>query len=221
MFHVFNWTFISFIQSILLFLIAAPAYTLLLASTIEPNVTGADMVFLAVELGLILTEYLADHQQWGKIGFPSCEDSEADHWQHEVYQTAKKQYKDTSKVPQGFTKADLDRGFITSGLWSCSRHPNFAAEQSIWFFLYQWSCYATKTLYSWAAVGPSFLILLFQGSTWLTELITAGKYPEYREYQRAVGMFVPTWFSAYKAPAIVPKIIRTSELSKKLEQKQK
>ena len=121
----------------------------------------------------------------------------------------------------GFKPADLDRGFITSGLWGYSRHPNFAAEQSIWFILYQWSCYTTKTLYSWAGVGPAFLILLFQGSTWLTELITAGKYPEYREYQRAVGMFVPTWFSAYKTPVIKPKVIRTSELAKKLQQKQK
>ena len=65
-FHVFNWTFISFIQSILLFLIAAPVYNILLASTIEPNATGADMVYVAIELGLILTEYFADDQQWGK-----------------------------------------------------------------------------------------------------------------------------------------------------------
>jgi len=112
-----------------------------------------------------------------------------------------------------------------SGLWGYSRHPNFAAEQSIWFVLYQWSCYTTKTLYNWAGVGPSFLIMLFQGSTWLTELITAGKYPEYRDYQQSVGMFAPAGFSTYKAPAAAvnkaPKVIRTSELAKKLQQKEK
>lgn len=32
---------------------------------------------------------------------------------------------------------------------------------------------------------------LFQGSTWLTELLSAQKYPEYSEYQKLVGMFVP------------------------------
>ncbi len=64
-FHVFNWTFISFIQSILLFMISAPVYTILLASTIEPNVTSADLAYLAVELGLVVTEYIADEQQWG------------------------------------------------------------------------------------------------------------------------------------------------------------
>ncbi len=34
-------------------------------------------------------------------------------------------------------------------------------------------------------------LALFQGSTWLTEKISARKYPEYREYQKRVGMFVP------------------------------
>jgi steroid 5-alpha reductase family enzyme len=69
-FHVFNWTFISFIQSILLFMIAAPVYTILLASTIEPNLTSADLASVAIELGLILTEYIADEQQWGKPALP-------------------------------------------------------------------------------------------------------------------------------------------------------
>lgn len=65
-FHVFNWTFISFIQSILLFMIAAPVYSILLATQFEPNVTTADLGYVAVELGLILTEWFADQQQWGK-----------------------------------------------------------------------------------------------------------------------------------------------------------
>jgi steroid 5-alpha reductase family enzyme len=202
-FHVFNWTFISFIQSILLFLIAAPAYTVLLASTIEPQLTSADLAYMAIELGLVLTEYIADEQQW-------------------TYQSAKKQYKESGKVTRGFKQAELDRGFITSGLWAYSRHPNFAAEQSIWFLLYQWSCYATKTLYNWAGVGPAFLILLFQGSTWLTELITSGKYPEYSEYQRRVGMFAPSGLLPYKTPAPkAPKVIRTSELAKRQQEKEK
>lgn len=202
-FHIFNWTFISFMQSVLLFLIAAPVYTILLASRFEPQVTSFDVATVSIELFLILTEYIADQQQWN-------------------FQNAKHQYQKTAKVPAGFKREDLDHGFITSGLWNLSRHPNFAAEQSIWFVLYSWSCYATKNMYSWAAAGPSFLILLFQGSTWLTELITAGKYPEYREYQTQVGMFVPTWFSGYKVrPNVAPKIIRTSEIAKKIQEKEK
>lgn len=116
-------------------------------------------------------------------------------------------------------KADLDRGFLTSGLWAYSRHPNFFAEQTIWFILYQWSCFASNSLYSWAFAGSGALILLFQGSTWLTEAITAGKYREYKAYQKQVGMFIPKSLSPYRTPD--PKIIRTSELAKRQEQKEK
>lgn len=84
-------------------------------------------------------------------------------------------------------------------MFAYSRHPNFFAEQAIWFVLYQWSCYATNNLYSWTGIGSGSLVLLFQGSTWLTELITAGKYPEYKEYQKQVGMFMPTSLRPYKS----------------------
>lgn len=65
-FHIFNWTFISFIQSILLFSLTAPVYIILLSSRFEPEVTLSDAGYLAAELGLILVEVLADQQQWGK-----------------------------------------------------------------------------------------------------------------------------------------------------------
>ena len=63
--------------------------------------------------------------------------------------------------------------------------------------------------------------MLFQGSTWLTELITAGKYPEYSTYQQLVGRFVPKALSPYQAPATAPKVIGTSELAKNQSKKQK
>jgi hypothetical protein len=65
-FHVFNWTFISFIQSVLLLLIAAPVYTILLASRIDPHVSNADIAYLVIELLLVLVEYISDQQQWGR-----------------------------------------------------------------------------------------------------------------------------------------------------------
>ncbi|RYP92669.1 hypothetical protein DL770_001182 [Monosporascus sp. CRB-9-2] len=173
LFFIFNVTFISFIQSILLSLLAAPTYVILLTTQFEPEVTTADLAYFAIELLLILSEWFSDQQQW-------------------EYQTAKKQYQKTAKVPRGFSQEDLDRGFVTTGLWAYCRHPNFAAEQTIWFVLYQWSCYASKTLYGWAGFGCLFLIMLFQGSTWLTELITAGKYPEYGLYQKKVPPFFPS-----------------------------
>jgi steroid 5-alpha reductase family enzyme len=135
-----------------------------------------------------------------------------------VFQQAKTEYRKTAKVPSGWKQDDLDRGFITTGPWAYCRHPNFSAEQTIWLVLYQWSCYATQALYSWTGLGSMFLIMLFQGSTWLTELITAGKYPEYKHYQRQVGMQLPS-LTPYKTPE--PKVIRTSELAKRQQQKTK
>ncbi|PNP57943.1 hypothetical protein THARTR1_02101 [Trichoderma harzianum] len=198
---IFNVTFISFIQSILLYLFSCvPAYVILLSSQFEPEVQAVDLVFFGVEVLLVLSEWISDGQQW-------------------AYQTAKYKYKDTGKLTSGYTSAELDRGFITTGLWAYSRHPNFFAEQTIWFMLYQWSCFATNTPYSWAGIGAVLLVLLFQGSTNLTENITSGKYSEYKAYQNHVGMFIPKTLIPYATPG--PKVIRSSELVKRAEQKQK
>jgi steroid 5-alpha reductase family enzyme len=200
---VFNVTFISFIQSVLLFAFSCvPAYTILLSTQFEPSVTYADIGYFALELAVLLFETIGDEQQWR-------------------YQTVKHQYYKDQNIPMGYTRSTLDRGFLTTGLWAYTRHPNFLAEQSIWFFLYQWSCYASNTLYSWTIVGSASLILLFQGSTWLTEVITAGKYPEYKSYQQQVGMFIPKAMRPYEAPERKPRVIRTSELAKRQQEKEK
>ncbi|KAF2972131.1 hypothetical protein GQX73_g1484 [Xylaria multiplex] len=190
-------------RCVLLFLLAAPTYIILLASNIEPKVGLADLIFAGTELALVLSEWFSDQQQWD-------------------YQAAKREYQQTAKIPRGcgHTQEDLNRGFITSGLWAYCRHPNFTAEQTIWFVVYQWSCYAGNVPYSWAGSGPLFLIMLFQGSTWLTELITAGKYPEYKSYQKQVGVLLPS-LRPYKPVAATPKIIRTSDLAKREKSKQK
>ncbi|CAH0049122.1 unnamed protein product [Clonostachys solani] len=185
---IFNITFISFIQSVLLFSFSCiPAYAILLSTQFEPSITTPDVLYFVVEVLLVVSEFLSDGQMW-------------------TYQTAKHKYLKDAKVPQGFSRPDLDRGFLTSGLFAYSRHPNFFAEQSIWLVLYQWSCYATNNVYSWTGIGAGALVLLFQGSTWLTEAITTGKYPEYSEYQKQVGMFIPTSLGGYKPPKNVAKI---------------
>lgn len=116
----------------------------------------------------------ADQQQWN-------------------YQQAKKKYQETAKVPSDskYDQDDLDRGFIVSGLWAWSRHPNFTAEQGVWVTLYQWSCWSTDTLFNWTGVGALAYLILFQASTWFTELVSARKYPEYKDYQKLVGKFLP------------------------------
>jgi protein-S-isoprenylcysteine O-methyltransferase Ste14 len=109
----------------------------------------------------------------------------------EDFQEAKRVYLKTAKVPHKFDQEDLDRGFVVTGLWSWSRHPNFAAEQAIWVVLYQWGCWTSEVLYNWTFLGAMSYLLLFQASTWFTEHITAEKYTDYKEYQNRVGKFLP------------------------------
>jgi steroid 5-alpha reductase family enzyme len=109
-------------------------------------------------------------------------------------------YRETAKVPRGRTREELDRGFNTTGLFRWSRHPNFAAEQSIWVLVYQWSCFASESFYNWTVLGAISYLILFQSSTIFTESVSNGKYPEYKEYQKQVAMFVPTPLSLTSGP---------------------
>lgn len=174
-------------------LIATPTYVLFLASPILPSsMTVPDIVFSRLLMALVLLEYFADAQQW-------------------TYQNAKKAYQATAKVPLGFEREDLDRGFVVTGLWSWSRHPNFAAEQAFWVCLYQWAVWDTEDYFNWTIVGPLLYLALFQGSTWFTELITKGKYPEYAEYQRRVGKFVPKLSSELPEDKLVEATEKAAE----------
>jgi hypothetical protein len=72
-------------------------------------------------------------------------------------------------------------------------------------------------------VGAASYLILFQASTWFTELITARKYPEYKEYQQRVGKFLPKLstdlpgdFSDQKAK---PKVEKSPAAQKKYEVK--
>uniref|UniRef100_A0A093VW70 Steroid 5-alpha reductase C-terminal domain-containing protein n=1 Tax=Talaromyces marneffei PM1 TaxID=1077442 RepID=A0A093VW70_TALMA len=183
LFFLFDVVFIALTQSLLLCAITAPTYLFTVLAQLPE--TGAifdiaDLVFSRLLFFYILIETVADEQQWR-------------------YQQAKIKYCDTGVIIEGYDKEDLERGFVVSGLWSYSRHPNFAAEQAIWLTLYLWSAYKTETYLNWACVGALGYLALFQGSTWLTEMLSGRKYPEYVEYQARVGRFIPRWSVSAKA----------------------
>ena len=131
-----------------------------------------DLITSRLLFVMVIMSAVADQQQWN-------------------YQNAKKEYQKSAKVPEGFEQSDLDRGFVTKGLWAYSRHPNFAAEQTFWVVLYQWGALTTGSLYNWTGVGAIGYLILFQASTWYTELITVKKYADYKIYQRRVAKFYP------------------------------
>lgn len=65
---VFNVTFISFFQSILLYLFSCvPAYVILLSSQFEPKIQAIDLAFFGAEILLVLSEWISDGQQWGML----------------------------------------------------------------------------------------------------------------------------------------------------------
>lgn len=121
------------------------------------------------------------------------------------FHRAKKLYQDTAKVPQGWTREDLDRGFLVKGLWAYSRHPNFAAEQAIWVTLYQWSCFEAHSFANWTFIGTLSYLILFYSSTWFTESVTGSKYPDYVEYQQRVSKFIPKFGTQAMPPPKSPK----------------
>jgi len=49
----------------------------------------------------------------------------------------------------------------------------------------------SRSLTWWTLAGAALLNLLFMGSVAFTESITAGKHPEYADYQRAVPRLIP------------------------------
>ncbi|MGH8456277.1 MAG: DUF1295 domain-containing protein [Stenotrophobium sp.] len=164
---LFNLFFISLYQNALLLLITLP---ILLAHGAKNPLGWIDYAMAAVFLGLVTYEAVADQQQ-------------------RVFQNEKHRRTRTGEKLDG----RYARGFISSGLWSLSRHPNYLAEQSIWAVFFLFSIAATGR-FNWSAAGCLLLILLFQGSSNLAESISSGKYPEYQDYQKRVPRFIPRLF---------------------------
>jgi len=126
---------------------------------------GWDAAFSALFAAFLFGEFIADQQQWD-------------------FHRAKKAAGGT-----------LEPGFLTTGMFAYSRHPNFFFEQAQWWAFYALGAVALVadggSWLNWTIAGPALLTVLFIGSTVFTESISAAKYPAYREYQRTTSMLVP------------------------------
>jgi steroid 5-alpha reductase family enzyme len=83
---------------------------------------------------------------------------------------------------------------MTEGLWKHVRHPNFTSEQLIWVSFYFFGVAAYGQWINYTIAGPILLILLFVGSSQLTEGISSRKYPGYAIYKKEVPRFIPWKF---------------------------
>jgi steroid 5-alpha reductase family enzyme len=133
-----------------------------------PSVLGsADLVLALLMIALIALEFTADQQQWN--------------FQREKHR----------RLAAGEDLGPVyGKGFVHTGLWGLSRHPNYACEQSIWVVFYLFTGAATGEWLNASIVGCILLILLFHGSANFSEGISAGKYPDYSEYIKKVRRFI-------------------------------
>lgn len=82
------------------------------------------------------------------------------------------------------------KGFVDTGLWAYSRHPNYLAEQTFWIGIYLFSIIDGHWI-NWTIGGCLLLIVLFRGSSDFSESISEGKYPAYSRYKKEVPRFLP------------------------------
>ena len=175
--QVFNLLFISGFQVGLLVLITLPLYALLGtgASSSGPGrepASGGFVAFLAVSLALLCVETVADEQQWR-------------------FHQAKRLASEGKRFPPRF-KDDVKRGFLATGLFRHSRHPNYFAEMGQWWCL-ALAVWCVCGAFPWFLAGGVVLCALFAGSIGFTEGLSAAKYPAYRAYQEKVSPVIP-WF---------------------------
>lgn len=170
---ILNLAFISVIQNLLLFIASLPQYLLLTTQYLDSSEESGSgklnsldwiLVFL---LGVTLTlEMIADNQQ---------------------------QRFQASKYSNQLNQQETQRGFVTSGLWFYSRHPNVACEQLVWYILYGFTVSATfaeRGSYCWGTwinysiASPISMSALLYPAAVFTESISSSKYPTYLQYQK-------------------------------------
>jgi steroid 5-alpha reductase family enzyme len=161
-FQVFNLLFVAIFQHVLLLGISLPV--------LETQRAGArpfgavDVLLCALFLALLAGETLADEQQWR---FHSDKHARRAHGEQ------------------------ITQGFLTSGLFRYSRHPNFFCEQAIWWTFYALGAWSSGRWLNLTILGPLVLTALFHGSTNFTEALSLRKYPDYARYQAQVPRLIP------------------------------
>lgn len=168
-FGFFNLIFISFYQNILILLFSSPL--LIAAAFSDKGLTTIDMFAGLFMLGFIITESLSDNQLFR-------------------FHSEKRRGGNGA----GLYRESIANGFMTEGLWKYSRHPNFASEQAIWISFYLFGVASSGAWLNISLAGPVLLVLLFLGSSQLTENISSSKYPGYVIYKKSVPRYIPRFF---------------------------
>ena len=169
--QAFNLVFICFYQVGLFVLFTSPLYVLYSHAGLPLSLGFAGVCVLM--LLFLLYETKADQQQWAFHG-------------------AKRAASEGAGTGADLRFAsDVEQGFLSSGLFRYSRHPNYFGELAVWWSFYLMGALQTGRILNWSVLGALLLSLLFIGSTRFTEWITSAKYPGYSAYQNSTSAIIP------------------------------
>ena len=168
---LFDLFFISIYQNILVLAITLP----LLASIDSSSALNyIDLATILLAVFFLSIEYFADEEQWY------------------FHETKKAKLQDGKILEE--LEYPFNLGFNTLGIWGRMRHPNYLGEQGFWLSLYITAIAAGVCNYyvlNWSLIAPLALILLFMGSSTMSEAISSSKYPKYKLYQQQVFKYLP------------------------------
>lgn len=160
--EIFNLTFISIFQHVLLLFITSPIFYVAYNPT-EP-LNQWDLVCTLLFLIFFTVEVAADQQQWN--------------------------FHADKKANKPWTKD----GFLQTGLFRYSRHPNFFSEMCLWWIFYAFTFSVHPHSYiNWSILGTISLTCLMNASTIFTESISSKKYSKYKIYQKTTSKLMPWW----------------------------
>ncbi|AHC15926.1 Hypothetical protein L21SP2_2574 [Salinispira pacifica] len=146
---------------------------------------------LAAMLFFIGLETVADQQQWDFHKAKALSKAAKTPVAGKTTGAGKPREEDAQWLAAYPWKDDISQGFLSSGLFSIIRHPNYLGELGVWWSLYLFSAAVQATLFHWSISGAVLLSVLFVGSTAFTEGITASKYPEYERFQASTPALIP------------------------------
>ncbi len=167
--QVFNLLFIAFFQNALFVAFTSPMYYIIQSgAAVTPLfIAAAGLCVLS-----ILLETAADREQ-------------------NNFQRAKKAAKEGKEFPAKYDE-EVKQGFVSSGLFSVCRHPNYVGEMGTWWSLWLMAYAITGgNPFRSGIIGAIVLTCLFLGSSNMSEGISLERYPAYKDYQKAVNRFIP------------------------------
>ena len=165
--HLFSFFFVSGAQSAVDAAIAFPVIIEAHAPVHLPLGT-LDIIAAVVMFALLIMETIADQQHWN--------------YQEPKWEAIK------AKKP---LTPEQKQGFMSTGMRRYSRHPNYFAEFMHWFTFYLFSVSTSGCWLNICILGPIGLFWMIHGATVMIEDLAEQKYPTFKNYRKAVPMFIP------------------------------